>query len=182
MPRNTGVFAPTFRGEGIVRSDDITKDPRYGHNPPYYGMPKGHLPVKSYLSLPVISMNGKVIGGLFFGHANPGIFTQESQELASSLTSQASGVIESYYLIRELDRSREGFSQLADAMPQIVWTAGSDGQPDYFNKKWYEFTGRNITDKKEWESVVHPYDKEQAGQKWKEAIESGNDFQVEYRL
>jgi PAS domain S-box-containing protein len=35
MPRNTHVFGPTFRGEGIVRSDDITKDPRYGKNPPY---------------------------------------------------------------------------------------------------------------------------------------------------
>ena len=35
MPRNTHVFGPTFRGEGVVRSDDITKDPRYGKNPPY---------------------------------------------------------------------------------------------------------------------------------------------------
>ena len=48
MPRNTGVFAPTFRGEGVVRSDDITKDPRYGRNAPYRGMPEGHLPVRSY--------------------------------------------------------------------------------------------------------------------------------------
>ena len=40
MPRNTKVFDPTFRGEGIVRSDDITLDPRYGHNPPHYGKPQ----------------------------------------------------------------------------------------------------------------------------------------------
>ena len=51
MPRNTAVFAPTFRGEGIVRSDDITKDPRYGTNAPYHGMPEGHLPVRSYLAV-----------------------------------------------------------------------------------------------------------------------------------
>jgi len=68
MPRNTAVFAPTFKGEGVVRSDDITKDPRYGKSAPYYGMPKGHLPVKSYLAVPVISRAGPVIGGLFFGH------------------------------------------------------------------------------------------------------------------
>ena len=37
MPRNTAVFAPTFNGEGIVRSDDITQDPRYGHNAPTQG-------------------------------------------------------------------------------------------------------------------------------------------------
>ena len=41
MPRNTHVFGPTFRGEGIVRSDDVTLDPRYGQNPPYHGMPRG---------------------------------------------------------------------------------------------------------------------------------------------
>src|SRR5690349_12163186 len=48
MPRNTLVFDPTFRGEGVVRSDDILGDPRYGQNPPYNGMPSGHLPVRSY--------------------------------------------------------------------------------------------------------------------------------------
>ncbi len=53
MPRNTKVFNPTFRGEGVVRSDDITQDPRYGQNLPYQGMPKGHLPVRSYLAAPV---------------------------------------------------------------------------------------------------------------------------------
>jgi hypothetical protein len=53
MPRNTGVFEPTFHGKGPVRSDDILKDARYGKNAPYYGMPKGHLPVRSYLAVPI---------------------------------------------------------------------------------------------------------------------------------
>jgi hypothetical protein len=53
MPRNTEVFGPTFRGEGIVRSGDVTKDPRYGHNAPYHGQPQGHLKVTSYLAAPV---------------------------------------------------------------------------------------------------------------------------------
>src|SRR6185437_3588760 len=79
MPRNTAVFAPTFTGEGIVRSNDITKDPRYGKNAPRKGMPEGHLPVRSYLAVPVISRTGEVIGGLFFGHATPGVFTDRSE-------------------------------------------------------------------------------------------------------
>src|SRR3546814_16830064 len=74
MPRNTAVFAPTFSGEGIVRSDDITRDPRYGQNAPRKGMPEGHLPVRSYLAVPVISRRGEVLGGLFFGHADIGVF------------------------------------------------------------------------------------------------------------
>ena len=77
MPRNTAVFEPTFRGTGIVRSDDIRADPRYGKNSPHHGMPKGHLPVVSYLAVPVISRSGEVLGGLFFAHDQPGVFTQE---------------------------------------------------------------------------------------------------------
>jgi PAS domain S-box-containing protein len=64
MPRNTPVFAPTFNGTGVVRSGDITKDPRYGTMEPHRGMPRGHLPVCSYLAVPVISRTGEVIGWL----------------------------------------------------------------------------------------------------------------------
>ena len=67
LPRATPIFQPTFHGTDIVRSDDIRQDPRYGRNPPHHGMPKGHLPVVSYLAVPVISRSGEVIGGLFFG-------------------------------------------------------------------------------------------------------------------
>ncbi|MGY4600341.1 GAF domain-containing protein [Bradyrhizobium sp. GM22.5] len=85
MPRNTEVFAPTFLGQGIVRSDDITKDPRYGKNSPRKGMPEGHLPVRSYLAVSVISRTGEVLGGLFFGHARTGVFDERSQRGLSGL-------------------------------------------------------------------------------------------------
>ncbi|HYF34715.1 MAG TPA: GAF domain-containing protein, partial [Prosthecobacter sp.] len=94
MPRNTGVFAPTFRGEGIVRSDDITRDPRFGKNPPYNGMPEGHLPVRSYLAVPVISRSGEVLGGLFFGHPERGIFTARSERIVVGIASQAAIAID----------------------------------------------------------------------------------------
>lgn len=88
MPRNTEVFDPTFRGTGLVRSDDITKDPRYGRNPPYHGMPPGHLPVRSYLAVPVISRSGEVLGGLFFGHGLPARFTRYHEELLTGVAAQ----------------------------------------------------------------------------------------------
>ena len=68
-PRATAVFAPTFHGEGPVRLDDVTADPRYGKSAPYFGMPPGHLPVRSYLAVPVKGVTGDVLGGLFFGHS-----------------------------------------------------------------------------------------------------------------
>lgn len=98
MPRNTDVFAPTFKGEGIVRSDDITIDPRYGRNAPRHGMPEGHLPVKSYLAVPVVSRDGTVTGGLFFGHASIGVFTERSERGLSGLAAEAAVAIDNVRL------------------------------------------------------------------------------------
>ncbi len=102
MPRNTAVFASTFDGIGIVRSDDITKDPRYGHNAPHKGMPEGHLPVVSYLAVPVSSQSGQVIGGLFFGHPKPGMFTGDHELLVSAIAAQAAVSLNNARLYQEV--------------------------------------------------------------------------------
>jgi PAS domain S-box-containing protein len=111
MPRNTAVFGPTFKGEGIVRSDDITKDPRYGHNAPHKGMPKGHLPVRSYLAIPVILRSKEVIGGLFFGHAQVGVFTEESERGLSGLAAEAAVAIDNARLFGQLRSLNEQLEQ-----------------------------------------------------------------------
>jgi len=104
MPRNTGIFAPTFQGERIVRSDDITQDPRYGQNAPWRGMPEGHLPVRSYLAVPVRARSGEVLGGLFFGHAEPAVFTDRSERGLSSLASEAAVAIDNARLSASTQR------------------------------------------------------------------------------
>ncbi|MGN6572745.1 MAG: response regulator [Pseudolabrys sp.] len=118
MPRNTGVFGPTFRGEGIVRSGDIKKDPRYGHNPPHKGMPEGHLPVTSYLAAPVMGRDGSVIGGLFFGHPEPDVFTERAERLVASVAVMAAIAMEKIRLYeaaqREIVQRREIEALLRD--------------------------------------------------------------------
>jgi signal transduction histidine kinase len=106
MPRNTRVFAPTFAGQGILRSDDITRDPRYGKNAPHYGMPKGHLPVCSYLAAPVVSRSGEVIGGLFFGHSRPGRFQQRHEDLIAGLAAQAAIAMDNARLFEHSQRTQ----------------------------------------------------------------------------
>lgn len=116
MPRNTAVFHPTFSGEAILRSDDITKDPRYGKNPPHYGMPKGHLPVVSYLAVPVISQSGGVIGGLFFGHPEPAKFTKDHEDLVVSVAAQTAISIDNarlYDEVKLLNEKKDEFIGLA---------------------------------------------------------------------
>ena len=107
MPRNTGVFGPTFRGEGIVRSDDIRQDPRYGKNAPHNGMPQGHLPVASYLAAPVVSRSGEVVGGLFFGHPQVGVFNQRAEQILVGIAAQAAIAIDNGRLYQAAQREIE---------------------------------------------------------------------------
>ena len=93
-PRATAVFAPTFHGEGPVRLADVTQDPRYGQSAPYHGMPPGHLPVRSYLAVPVKGVAGDVLGGLFFGHSDIGVFTEQHERLAVGVAAWASVALE----------------------------------------------------------------------------------------
>jgi PAS domain S-box-containing protein len=119
MPRNTEVFAPTFSGASIVRSHDITKDARYGRNAPRRGMPEGHLPVRSYLAVPVVSRTGEVLGGLFFGHANPGVFTDRSERGLSGLAAEAAVAIDNVRLSQAMQREIEERRRAQEALVEL---------------------------------------------------------------
>ena len=100
-PRATQIFGPTFRGEATIRLDDVTADPRYGQNPPFNGMPQGHLPVRSYLAVPVLGREGVVLGGLFFGHSQVGVFTERHERLAAGVAGWAAIALDNARLFQE---------------------------------------------------------------------------------
>ena len=100
----TGLFGPTFRGEGAIRIGDVAEDARYAQNPPYNGMPKGHLPVRSYLAVPVLSRTGDVMGGLFFGHAEPNIFTEQAEHIVVGLAAQTAIAMDNARLFLEVQQ------------------------------------------------------------------------------
>src|SRR3954452_10108555 len=107
MPRNTDIFSPTFNGEGIVRIHDVLQDPRYGRNDTYHGMPEGHLPVRSYLAVPVTTSDGEVAGGLFFGHPEPGMFSDDDERMVEGIASQSAIAIENARLYQERTRTAQ---------------------------------------------------------------------------
>jgi signal transduction histidine kinase/ActR/RegA family two-component response regulator len=107
QPRPTAVFGPTFYGHAPVRSDDITQDPRYGRMGPHHGMPPGHLPVRSYLAASVVSRSGEVIGGLFFGHGQAGMFSARTEELISTFAGQAAIAIDNARLYEMAQKSAQ---------------------------------------------------------------------------
>lgn len=106
IPSATDLFGPTFRSEGVVRIDDVKIDPRYGKGSPYYGMPDGYLQVTSYLAVPVVSRSGEVLGGLFFGHQEPAMFTERDEIIVSGLASQAAVAMDNARLYEAAKKAR----------------------------------------------------------------------------
>ncbi len=120
MPRMTDIFAPTFLGEGTVLIDDVKQDSRYGKNSPYYGMPRGHLPVTSYLAVPVISRSSEVYGGLFFGHPEAGVFTERAARIIEGLAAQAAIAMDNARLYEAAQRARAEAEAAAEANERLL--------------------------------------------------------------
>jgi PAS domain S-box-containing protein len=114
-PRATALFGPTFRGEGVTRINDVLTDARYGRMAPHHGMPKGHLPVRSYLAAPVISRSREVIGGLFFGHSEPAVFNERAERLLVGIAAQAAIAIDNARLFEAAQKAAEDRRKLLES-------------------------------------------------------------------
>ena len=202
MPRNTAVFAPTFAGEGPVRSANIRLDPRFGHNAPYEGTPPGHLPVVSYLAVSVKGKEGRTIGGLFFGHSAEGVFSERDERFAEAIASQASVGLENARLYRaaqeELEQRRKVEAELEQqrsflAIAQKSGNIGSwqlDLKSDPLRATWSEelellygykpgtFGGRY----EDWVAAVHPDDRDSASRSLLRAVEKHEPWVEEFRI
>jgi len=191
-PRGTAVFAPTFKGEGVVRSDDITRDPRYGRNPPHHGMPEGHLPVRSYLAVPVVTRAGDVLGGLFFGHPQPGRFGPRAESLAVGLAGQAAVAIESARTQEaahvELGQRRDAEERLKFALEAgrlgsweldvetRAYLASDICKANYGRAPDDDFGFADLV------ASVHPEDRPRMTAAIDDAIRHGADYDIEYRV
>jgi PAS domain S-box-containing protein len=193
MPRATDLFGPTFRGEGVIRLDDVKRDPRYGRNHPHYGMPPGHLPVTSYLAVPVVSLSGEVHGGLFFGHSRAGVFTERAEKIVQGLVAQAAVAIDNARFYDEARRERakaesaeRRFRDLVDGLDAIVWEADPHTfQFNFVSRRAEQILGypceRWTREPDFWASILHPEDREHAVSYCAEATAEGRDHDFEYR-
>lgn len=160
MPRNTPIFAPTFSGKAVVRIADVTADPRYGQMSPHHGMPPGHLPVRSYLAVPVVSRTGEVLGGLFFGHSQANVFTQMAESIVIGIASQAAIAIDNARLyesaqkeIEQRKRSAENLKRLAsivESSQDAIYSIDTDGMISSWNngaERMYGYMASEMLDR-----------------------------------
>lgn len=123
MPKHADVFSVTLHRESILRSDDITKDPRY-HK--HKVMVQESLPVKSYLAVPVISRGGTVLGCLIFGHPRAGIFDETTEEIVKGVAAQAAIAIDNSLLFEAISAKNDQLTRINNDLDNFVYTASHD--------------------------------------------------------
>ncbi|BAY37037.1 two-component hybrid sensor and regulator [Nostoc sp. NIES-2111] len=87
-------------------------------------------------------------------------------------------------ILEILKESEERYRYLAEAIPQLVWTANANGECDYFNENWCNYTGLTLEESlgSGWLATLHPDDVEQSHAVWLNAVEKGTLYENEYRF
>lgn len=179
--------------DGLTEIRDATLDPCFADHP----FVTGDMHLRFYAGMPLRSRDGVPLGALCVVDREP------RPEGLTALQRQGLTVLASLTMARLEDRrttaeqeairereaealadSERRFRTLADAMPQMVWATLPDGYHDYYNARWYDFTGtpRGSTDGEGWNDMFHPDDQDRAWAVWRQSLATGDPYQIEYRL
>ncbi|HEY1339643.1 MAG TPA: PAS domain S-box protein, partial [Bryobacteraceae bacterium] len=140
--------------------------------------------VRAVQSTPLVSRSGQVLGMFSTHYRTPRRPGDRELRLLDVLARQAADLIERKRAEADLLASEARFRQLANAMPQMIWTARPDGYVDYYNDRWYEFTGfpRERFGDESWTTILHPEDLERTRAAWYHSVRTGEPFRVENRF
>ena len=85
---------------------------------------------------------------------------------------------------KKLLQTEERFKVLIDVIPQVIWTNDGEGRANYFNKRWFDFSGLTFNESAGmgWQAIVHPEDAVASINRWREAMQNNKEFETEYRL
>jgi PAS domain S-box-containing protein len=191
--RETSFCAHAMLGDAIMEVPNATADPRFTDNP----LVTGDLGIRFYAGAPLVNEDGVPLGALCVIDtvARPDGLTSTQRQGLSVLAANVMARLRDTRdaaawrhaerdAKRALSDSENRFRTLADTMPQMVWSTLPDGYHDYYNARWYEFTGvpSGSTDGEAWNGVFHPDDRECAWATWRESLTSGAPYEIEYRL
>lgn len=135
-------------------------------------------------STPLISRAGRLLGMLSTHWRNPHQPAEIDLHLLDVLARQAADFIERSQVQGALEESDRHFRALAEAIPIIVWTADANGWIDWYNNRWYEYTGQTPQEAAGWgwQAAHHPEDLQRVMEAWPRALSTGEPLEIEFRL
>lgn len=94
------------------------------------------------------------------------------------------GAVVTFIDVTEIRRGEQRFRLFADSVPVAAWTASPDGEVQFFNSRWYEYTGHRPDESlgSAWASVLHPDDFARTLEQWTRSLRTGQDYEIDYRL
>ena len=193
-PRNTSFCAHAMvAGETVMVVPDARLDPRFADFPLVVGPPH----IRFYAGARLLSHEGVPLGAICVISPEPrpeGLSNFQFRGLEILATAVMGRLqdrraqLEHVQTVEEskarVADSEQRFRTLADTMPQMVWSTLPDGFHDYYNARWYDFTGMpdGSTDGEAWNGMFHHDDQERAWTRWRHSLATGEPYQIEYRL
>ncbi|WP_420145331.1 sensor histidine kinase [Sphingobium sp.] len=191
-PRDVSFCAHAMLGEDIFLVPDATRDPRFVDN----GLVTGAPHIRFYAGAPLVGADGDPLGALCVIDTVPRedltpVQRQGLSLLARQVMMELEGrrrdrdtIIRQRMDAAAVADSDRMFRSLADTMPQMVWSTLPDGYHDYYNARWYEYTGvpAGSTDGEGWNGMFHPDDQDRAWARWRRSLATGDPYEIEYRL
>ncbi len=188
--RDFSFCGHAIAGDELFEVEDARQDERFADNPIVLNSPQ----VVHYAGVPLVMPDGERIGTVCVIASEPGRLDEHTRGLLRNIARSIVSVL----VLRESERngrerikaelalreSEAKFKIMTDAMPQMVWSTRADGLHDYFNRRWYEFTGapEGSSLGVGWLSLFSPEDQVRAAATWQLSHATGEPYEVECRL
>ncbi len=127
---------------------------------------------------------GAWVASLYANQAQPRQWRHEEVALIEAVAQSAWDAVERAAAVTALRESEAKFRAIANSIDPMVWSTRPDGFHDYFNDRWYEFTGvpQGSTDGEAWNGLFHVDDRQRALTIWGHSLATGDPYHIEYRL
>jgi PAS domain S-box-containing protein len=187
--RDISFCGHVIASDALFEVEDARLDQRFADNPMVTGKPH----VIHFAGMPLVLPGGERIGSLDVIEHTPGRLDAAGRTLLEKMSKSIVEVLllrESEYNLKQrlkaatlLHESEARFKTITEALPQLVWSALPDGQTDYFNQRWYEYTGTAPdSNLGAWTDLVHPADQPQVIASWSRSCSSGEPYEIDCRL
>jgi PAS domain S-box-containing protein len=138
---------------------------------------------RALLNLPVVEA-GQVVAMLYVGHAMPRVWLAEELAFIREVADRTRMAVARLTAEAELRASEAKFEAITNSIDQMIWSTRPDGFHDYYNDRWYQYTGvsHGSVDGAGWSALFHPDDQERAWSLWRHSLATGAPYHIEYRL
>ncbi|GLK57747.1 PAS domain S-box-containing protein [Methylopila capsulata] len=174
-----GPLLDRLRSGAVIRIDDVAADTvAQGAQEAF-----ARLGAPGMIAVPLVK-DGAPRAVFYLHAAAPRLWTDHEVEIVAGAAERTWAAVEQARAEQLVVASEARFQAIANSIDQMIWSTQADGYHDYFNDRWYEFTGvpYGSTDGAAWNGMFHPEDQERAWSTWRRSLETGAPYHIEYRL